>query len=98
MPPAGPCLWRLIFFLHFGTLAGLILFSYSLPAQEASVLQSLDIRQVPQRLHAESREEVFRRHIAIGRAGRRAARPGADEPGAAESRNRVAADLLSKNL
>ena len=41
-----------------------------LPANQPRTLDRLDVRQIAQRLQAEDREEMSRRHIEVGRAGR----------------------------
>jgi len=45
---------------------------------------------------AELQQELFRRDVGIGRAGRRAARTGCDQAGAAQMADQVAADLLAE--
>jgi hypothetical protein len=45
---------------------------------------------------AELQQELFRRDVGIGRAGRRGARTGRDQAGVAQMADQVAADLLAE--
>src|SRR5271165_711600 len=68
------------------------------PAEQSSVLELLDVRQVTKALETKMRQEPRRRDIGIGSAGRWAARPGGDEAFAAQRGDRVAGNLPAQKL
>ena len=68
------------------------------PTEQPRVLELLDVGQVAKALEPELRQKPRRRDIGVRRAGRRAARPGGDEPLAAQRRDRVSRNLPSQEL
>ena len=65
----------------------------SMPADQPSILELLQVRQVAQALEPELRQKPRRGDIGVRGPRLRAARPGGDQPGGAQRADQVPTDL-----